>query len=143
MSEEEKERRRQEAKEAEQRGDDAGAYWKDVPEIPTVGHFTSMVGALVATYAIGFLTGKFRPPHRYVEFNILAPQFDYVGFDAPPPRRLLLPKTHWTRRPGRPRIVDFCAVTLAQSQTDLSREPISDTGSNSNRSRRLAMKFAP
>jgi molybdopterin/thiamine biosynthesis adenylyltransferase len=84
MSEEEKERRRQEAKEAEQRGDDAGAYWKDVPEIPTVGHFTSMVGALVATYAIGFLTGKFRPPHRYVEFNILAPQFDYVGFDAPP-----------------------------------------------------------
>jgi molybdopterin/thiamine biosynthesis adenylyltransferase len=83
MSEEEKELRRREAKEAELRGDNAGAYWKDLPEIPTVGHFTSMAGALVASYAIGWLTGKFVPPHRYFEFNILAPGFDYVGFDAP------------------------------------------------------------
>ena len=82
MSEEEKERRRREAKEAEKRGDNAGAYWKDVPEIPTVGHFTSVVGALAASYAIGWLTGKFTPPHRYFEFNILAPGFDYVGFNA-------------------------------------------------------------
>jgi len=82
MSEEEKERRRREAKEAEKRGDNAGAYWKDVPEIPTVGHFTSMVGALAASYAIGWLTGKFTPPNRYFEFNILNPDFDYVGFDA-------------------------------------------------------------
>jgi hypothetical protein len=83
MSEEEKEKRRFEAKEAEKRGDNAGAYWKDVPEIPTVGHFTSMVGALAASYAIGWLTGKFTPPHLYFEFNILAPGFDYTGFDAP------------------------------------------------------------
>jgi hypothetical protein len=69
-------------REAELRGDNAGAYWKDVPEIPTVGHFTSMAGALVASYAIGWLTGKFTPPHRYIAFNILAPGFDYVGFDA-------------------------------------------------------------
>lgn len=82
MSEAEKERRRREAKEAKLRGDNAGAYWKDVPEIPTVGHFTSVAGALVASYAIGWLTGKFAPPHRYFEFNILAPGFDYVGFDA-------------------------------------------------------------
>ena len=34
MSEEEKDHRRREAKEAELRGDNAGAYWKDVPEIP-------------------------------------------------------------------------------------------------------------
>lgn len=82
MSGEEKDRRRREAKEAELRGDNAGAYWRDAPEIPTVGHFTSMVGALVSSYAIGWLTGKFVPPHRYLEFNILAPNFDYVGFDA-------------------------------------------------------------
>ena len=82
MSEAEKERRQREAKEAIKRGDNAGAYWKDVPEIPTVGHFTSMAGALSASYAIGWLTGKFTPPHRYFEFNILAPGFDYVGFDA-------------------------------------------------------------
>lgn len=83
MSEEEKNRRRREAKAAALRGDDAGAYWKDVPEIPTVGHFTSMMGALVASYAIGWIMGKFVPPNRYIEFNILAPNFDYVGFDAP------------------------------------------------------------
>jgi molybdopterin/thiamine biosynthesis adenylyltransferase len=83
MSEEEKERRRQEARLAQLRGDDAGGYWKDVPEIPTVGHFTSMAGALVASYAIGLLTGKFVPPHQYIEFNILTPNFGYVGFDAP------------------------------------------------------------
>jgi molybdopterin/thiamine biosynthesis adenylyltransferase len=83
MSEEDKERRRREAKEAELRGDDAGAYWKDIPEIPTVGHFTSMAGSLAASYAIGWLTGKFSPPHRYFEFNILAPNFDYVGFNPP------------------------------------------------------------
>jgi molybdopterin/thiamine biosynthesis adenylyltransferase len=83
MSEEEKDRRRREAKEAKLRGDDAGAYWRDAPEIPTVGHFTSMAGALAASYAIGWLTGKFTPPNRYFEFNILSPNFDYVGFDAP------------------------------------------------------------
>jgi molybdopterin/thiamine biosynthesis adenylyltransferase len=82
MSEAEKQRRRREAKEAEERGDNAGAYWKEIPEIPTVGHFTSMAGALAASYAIGWLTGKFAPPHHYFEFNILAPGFDYVGFDA-------------------------------------------------------------
>jgi molybdopterin/thiamine biosynthesis adenylyltransferase len=82
MSEDEKKRRRREAELARLRGDNAGAYWKDVPEIPTVGHFTSMAGALVASYAIGWLTGKFVPPHRYIEFNILAPNFGYVGFDA-------------------------------------------------------------
>jgi molybdopterin/thiamine biosynthesis adenylyltransferase len=81
MSEEEKENRRREAKQAALRGDNAGAYWKDVPEIPTVGHFTSMAGALVASYAIGWLTGKFTSPHRYFEFNILAPSFGYVGFN--------------------------------------------------------------
>lgn len=81
MSEAEKENRRREAREAARRGNNADAYWKDVPEIPTVGHFTSMAGALVASYAIGWLTGKFIPPHRYFEFNILAPSFGYVGFD--------------------------------------------------------------
>lgn len=82
MSEDEKERRRCEAKKAELRGDDAGGYWRNNAEIPTVGHFTSMAGALAASYAIGWLTGKFVPPHRYFEFNILAPNFEYVGFDA-------------------------------------------------------------
>lgn len=82
MSEAEKKARREQARLAGLRGDNANNYWKDIPEIPTVGHFTSLAGALVASYAIGWLTGKFAPPHRYFEFNILAPGFGYVGFDA-------------------------------------------------------------
>jgi hypothetical protein len=31
-------------------------YWRDIPEIPTVEHFTSVVGALASSYAIGWLT---------------------------------------------------------------------------------------
>jgi len=42
-----------------------------------------MGGALAASYAIGWMTGKFSPPHRYFEFNILVPNFDYVGFNPP------------------------------------------------------------
>jgi hypothetical protein len=42
-----------------------------------------MAGVLAASYAIGWLTGKYRPPYRYFESNILAPNFEYVGFDAP------------------------------------------------------------
>jgi hypothetical protein len=67
----------------EERGHKADNYWKDVPEIPTVGHFTSLFGALAASYAIGWLTGKFASPHPYFEFNILAQDFGYVGFSAP------------------------------------------------------------
>jgi len=119
MSEEEKERRRHEAREAELRGDNAGAYWKDVPEIPTVGHFTSMAGALVGSYAIGWLTGKFAPPHRYFEFNILAPNFDYVGFDAPC-RSGCYCETLIGHADQGARVSDLCAVTLARGQTGLS-----------------------
>ena len=57
---EEKDHRRREAREAELGGDDAGVYWRDVPELPTVGHFTLMTAALAASYAIGWL-GKFAP----------------------------------------------------------------------------------
>ncbi len=82
MPEEEKERRRLEARSAEARGDQPNGYWRELPELPTVGHFTSLAGALVASYAIGWLTGKFAPPHQYLEMNILAKDFGYVGFDA-------------------------------------------------------------
>ncbi len=52
MSGEEGDRRRREAKKAELCGNNGGAYWKGLPEIPAVGHFT-MADALVASYAIG------------------------------------------------------------------------------------------
>jgi len=82
MSEEEKERRRQEAWDATERGEAAAPYWRDVPGLPTVGHFTSLAGSMVASYGIGWLTGTFFPPRNFIQFDILSPGFGFVGFDA-------------------------------------------------------------
>jgi molybdopterin/thiamine biosynthesis adenylyltransferase len=84
MSESEKLRRRQEADEATDRGDDAAPYWRDVPALPTVGHFTSLAGDLIASYAIGWLTGTFFPPKNFFQFDILASDFGFIGFDQRP-----------------------------------------------------------
>src|SRR5262249_25818216 len=84
MSEEEKERRREEARKAIERGDEAGPYWRDVPALPTVGHFTTLAGALVACYAIGWLTGTFFSPTNFFQFDILGMGFEFIGFDLRP-----------------------------------------------------------
>lgn len=84
MPEEEKERRRQEAQAAVARGEQAAPYWRDVPGLPTVGHFTSLAGAMAASYGIGWLTGTFMPPHNFIQFDILSQDFGFVGFDASP-----------------------------------------------------------
>jgi molybdopterin/thiamine biosynthesis adenylyltransferase len=86
MTQEEKALRKVQAADAVARGEAPNGYWEDVPELPTVGHFTTLAGSLIASYAIGWLTGKFTAPHRSIEFNILEPGFGYVGFD-PPARR--------------------------------------------------------
>jgi molybdopterin/thiamine biosynthesis adenylyltransferase len=83
MTEEEKALRKVQAADAVARGEAPNGYWEDVPELPTVGHFTTLAGSLIASYAIGWLTGKFIAPHRSIEFNILEPGFGYVGFDPP------------------------------------------------------------
>jgi molybdopterin/thiamine biosynthesis adenylyltransferase len=84
MSEEEKERRRAEAQAAVRRGEKATPYWRDVAGLPTVGHFTTLAGAMLASYAIGWLTGTFFPPRNHFQFDILAQDFGFVGFDASP-----------------------------------------------------------
>jgi len=84
MSEEEKERRRREAQAAVERGEKAAPYWRDVAGLPTVGHFTTLAGAMLASYAIGWLTGTFFPPRNHFQFDILAQDFGFVGFDASP-----------------------------------------------------------
>jgi molybdopterin/thiamine biosynthesis adenylyltransferase len=84
MSEEEKERRRAEAQAAVRRGEKATPYWRDVAGLPTVGHFTTLAGAMLASYAVGWLTGAFFPPRNHFQFDILAQDFGFVGFDASP-----------------------------------------------------------
>jgi molybdopterin/thiamine biosynthesis adenylyltransferase len=81
MSETEKARRKHEARLARERGDNALGYWRDVPGLPTVGHFTALAGALLASYAIGWLTGAFFPPRNFFQFDILGNNFDFVGLD--------------------------------------------------------------
>ena len=64
MSEEEKERRRAEAQAAITRGEKAAPYWRDVAGLPTVGHFTTLAGAMLASYTIGWLTGTIFPAEK-------------------------------------------------------------------------------
>ena len=84
MSEEEKDRRRKEAQDAVNRGEKGAPYWRNIAGLPTVGHFTTLAGAMLASYAIGWLTGTFFPPRNHFQFDILAQDFGFVGFDASP-----------------------------------------------------------
>ncbi|HEY8592739.1 MAG TPA: ThiF family adenylyltransferase [Sphingomicrobium sp.] len=76
MSDEEKARCKAAAAEAEARGEDPNPYWKSVPQINTVGSVTTTIGALAANYAIGWITGRFKPPFRRLQMNLVDP---YLG----------------------------------------------------------------
>src|SRR5712691_2576961 len=64
MSEEERERRKRAAADAIERGMDAEQYWggEPPPEL-TVGYMTTVVGAMQAGYAEGWITGASQMPH--------------------------------------------------------------------------------
>jgi hypothetical protein len=84
-SEEERAKRKLEAKEAAERGDDPDQYWRQRPrQLHTVGYLTTMLGALGAGYAEGVLTGAFHPPHSWFQFDIGRVR---LGVVAPPRRR--------------------------------------------------------
>ena len=82
MTDEEKESRRQAAREADALGIDGAQYWRgDTPPLITVGYLTSAVGSLAAGYAIGWLTGKFSMPHARFQFDIGVPCFGFVDVE--------------------------------------------------------------
>jgi tRNA A37 threonylcarbamoyladenosine dehydratase len=76
MSEEELNCRREAAEQAQQRGEDPNPYWRDQPQINTVGYLTTAVGAMVAGYAIGWLTNRFDAPFERLQMNFVAKYFD-------------------------------------------------------------------
>ena len=76
MSEEEINRRRESADQARQRGEDPNPYWRDQPQINTVGYLTTAVGAMVAGYAIGWLTNRFDAPFERLQMNFVAKYLD-------------------------------------------------------------------
>lgn len=81
MSEDERTQRRAAAAAALARGQQAGAYWSEQPQLNTVGYLTTAAGALAAGYAIGWLTGRFDTPFARLQANIVAPYFDVT--DSP------------------------------------------------------------
>jgi hypothetical protein len=113
MSEEEREERRRQADVAVARGDRPDGYWRELPQLLTVGDFTTVAGALGANYAKGMLTGRFSMPAPFFQIDVLAPDFGFVGMkmDSKPScacaelighadqgahRQVITPPSHWT-----------------------------------------------
>ena len=76
MSEGERRQRRDAAARALLAGRDPNPYWHEQRQLNTVGYQTTAVGALVAGFAIGWLTGRFDPPFERVQANLVAPFLD-------------------------------------------------------------------
>jgi hypothetical protein len=116
MSEEERNTRRIQAQQAAERGDDADQYWGDHPrQLHTVGYATTMLGAIDAGYAEGMLTGSFRTPHSWFQFDLGAERLGVVAparqrvpdcmcgkhlgwADAAAPYRNVSRPDHWQKR---------------------------------------------
>jgi molybdopterin-synthase adenylyltransferase len=75
-SPEERQHRRTEAEAALARGDNPIAYWAEHPQLNTVGYLTTIAGSLLASYAIGWITGAFDVPFSRSQFNLVAKLFD-------------------------------------------------------------------
>ena len=69
MSDAEKERRVKEEKNSV--ANKRGAYWIEKPVIPTVGSLSTFGAELLAGYAIDIICGVARPPHAFMELNLL------------------------------------------------------------------------
>jgi molybdopterin/thiamine biosynthesis adenylyltransferase len=82
MSAAERVTRQKEAMAARQRGEKPDPYWHDEPQINTVGYLTTTAGALMAGYAIGWITGRFDPPFTRLQMNLVAPYLDVTDVDV-------------------------------------------------------------
>ena len=76
MSSEERAQRATAAAEAQKQGYNPDPYWLQEPQINTVGYLTTAVGAMLAGYAIGWLTRRFDPPFERLQMNFVAPFLD-------------------------------------------------------------------
>jgi hypothetical protein len=118
MSKEEKEQRKAAAARAKQVGADSDGYWKEYPQLNTVGFLTSTAASIAAGYAIGLITERFKPPFQRVQFNLVqsdlgaVDHFPGADLDCPCQKRnswgdcaiadaIVTPPKHWSP----PRIV--------------------------------------
>jgi molybdopterin/thiamine biosynthesis adenylyltransferase len=84
MSERERTERRRAAEEARARGENPNPYWRDEPQLNTVGYLTTMAGALAAGYAIGWLTGRFDIPFSRIQLNLVESLLGTVEIEDSP-----------------------------------------------------------
>ena len=108
------ERRQRQAAAATAPKNAADHYWRDLPQLNTVGYLTTTAGALAAGYVIGWVTGRFAPPFSRLQMNLGAPLLDVTDVDETPrsectcrrvrgmadqaaPDALITAPTHWPR----------------------------------------------
>ncbi|MCK6478848.1 MAG: ThiF family adenylyltransferase [Planctomycetes bacterium] len=84
MSPEERESRRKAAREAVERGEDPNPYWRDMPQLNTVGYLTTTAAAMASGYAIGWLTGRFDAPFETLQMNLVGKFVDVADRRDPP-----------------------------------------------------------
>jgi molybdopterin/thiamine biosynthesis adenylyltransferase len=85
MSPQERHQRQAAAEEAIARGEKPDPYWRGLPQLNTAGFLTTTAGAMLAGYAIGWITGRFAPPFSRLQMNLAAPLLDVT--DDPMPAR--------------------------------------------------------
>jgi hypothetical protein len=84
MGDGERAQRRAAAAAARLRGENAGGYWFEEPQLNTVGYLTTAAGALAAGYAIGWLSGRFEPPFSRLQMNLVSPFYDVTDVNEIP-----------------------------------------------------------
>lgn len=84
MSGTERDQRRAAAREAEVKGDKGDAYWRELPQLNTVGYLTTGIGAFAAGYVIGWVTGRFTPPFARLQMNMVARDLDVTNVEERP-----------------------------------------------------------
>jgi hypothetical protein len=84
MSPEECAQRSAAARKAEEQNADANAYWHDMPQLNTVGYLTTTAGAMLAGYAIGWLTGRFDVPFERLQLNLTGKLLDVTDCEELP-----------------------------------------------------------
>ena len=82
MSAGERASRRIAAQRADNDGANGDAYWRELPQLNTVGYLTTAAGALVAGYTIGFLAHRFGMPLSRLQMNLVAPYLEVVDADT-------------------------------------------------------------
>lgn len=112
MSPEERKMRRSAAAEAARKGHNPNPYWQEHPQLNTVGYLTTTAGAMIAGYAIGWLTGRFATPFERLQLNLGGKFVDVVDLTESPrnecvcrrlrgkadqsaPDSMITPPSHW------------------------------------------------